>query len=183
MKRLFRLLTVAPLASALLISTSVGAQEMVLQANDAGPLGLVRTHCGHIKETLRQVHTDDALLRVNSGQVYNNLSGQLMARLNSRLALNRIDSTAFVEASGRLDSYRADFAKKHTAYDIDMNELIGIDCKAKPAEFYAALLKARDSRKEVDVAVKAMNAAVLDYQLAVESLRNRLAGQSQGAAQ
>ncbi len=103
-----------------------------------------------------------------------------MARLNSRLALSRVDSTKFVEISGRLDNLRADFAKKHTAYDIDMTELSGINCAAKTTEFYTVLLRVRDSRKEVAVVVKSMNEAVQEYQVAVENLRNSLAA-SQGA--
>lgn len=161
---------------ALLSATSVGAQEMVLQTGDGGVLAMVKQRCERLQSTVRQVHTDDSLLRVNAGQVYNRLSGQLMARLNSRLALNRIDSTAFVEVSGRLDGHRGEFAKKHTAYDIDMTELSNIDCKTRPAEFYAGLVKVRDSRKEVASIMASMNRAVKEYQAAVEQLKSRLAG-------
>lgn len=182
MKRFLQLLTVTSLISSLLISMSVGAQEMVLQAGEGGVVAAVRNRCQEIQEKLRQVHTNDALFRVNAGQTYNIISSQLMARLNSRLALSRIDSTAFVEASGRLDSYRADFAKKHTAYDIDISELIGVDCKSKPAEFYASLVKVRESRKQVGQTIQLMNDAVRDYQLATEALRGRLAGNPSGGS-
>ena len=65
--------------------------------------GLISGRCTSIRVVLRRVHTNDALVRVNIGQIYNNLSIQLMARLNSRLALNRIDSARFIDITKRYD--------------------------------------------------------------------------------
>ena len=83
------------------------AQEAVLGAQT--PVDRLQTRCDSVQATIRRLHTTDGLLRVNIGQTYNDISARLMARLNGRLALNRIDSARLVEITNQFESTRLTF--------------------------------------------------------------------------
>ena len=114
----------------MVISSPTLAQELA-QPSDTTVVDNLRTRCDDIQSSLRRLHTSDALLRVNVGQTYNTLSARLMARLNSRLALNRIDSRELVDISGKFDQLRGDFASDYNTYESSFSALLKIDCKQK----------------------------------------------------
>jgi hypothetical protein len=99
-----------------------------------------------------------------------------MARLNSRLALNRIDSLETVEIANRFDQLRVEFAANYNDYETAMSSLVKIDCKQKPAEFYAQLLTTRDLRLRLAETVKLLNGSISDYRTAVERVKSSLGG-------
>lgn len=154
---------------------NVLAQDMVPQTENT-ILDNLTSRCDEIHGSLRRLHTSDALLRVNVGQTYNTISARLMARLNSRLALNRIDSRELVEISGNFDQQRSEFSSNYNEYESSLSSLIKIDCKSKPAEFYAQLITTRDLRLRLAETVKSMNASISDYRTAVEKVRTGLSG-------
>lgn len=158
----------------LLLTPPVLAQEMILQPSGETEVDRLQAQCDTIVGTLRRLHTNDALLRVNIGQSYNGMSARFMARLNSRLALNRIDSANFVEISGRFDQERSQFSNNYTEYEAALSGLIRTDCKSRPTEFYAALIRARDARQKLATSVQSMNDSLRDYRLVVEELHQEL---------
>lgn len=158
----------------LLISPNVGAQEMTLKSSNDTPVDRIQEKCDIIRPILRRLHTNDALLRVNVGQEYNNISAKLMARLNSRLAINRIDSQRFVEIAAKFDSERTVFSSSYSEYEAQLSSLIKIDCKTDPTYFYAVLISARDARHKLSVSVQSMNDSLSEYRIAVEDLQQEL---------
>lgn len=174
MKDFMKLAVLVALIASLLLSPRVVAEEIILQQNGDTPVDRIRANCESISGTLRRLHTNDSLLRVNIGQIYNNLSVRLMARLNSRLALNRIDSARFVEISGRFETELESFRISYNDYEVVLSTLIKTSCTSNPTEFYANLLKARDARHKLAVAVESMNDSVSSYQVEVEQLRQQL---------
>ena len=177
MKRLFYLGIGLTALVNLAIQPQVLAQEMLQSTGDT-PVDRLQANCDAIQGVLRRLHTNDSLLRVNIGQTYNGISARLMARLNSRLALNRIDSAKFVEISSKFDQQRNEFGTSYSEYESALSALTKIDCKAKPTEFYAALLMARDERAQLYTAVKSMNDSVREYQVAVEELQQSFLGET-----
>ncbi len=173
MKRFLLISSIFALTMSSLLATSVSAQEMTLQTDDIITQKL-SNNCDSIKTTLRRIHTNDALLRVNMGQVYTGISGQFMARLNSRLALNKINSTELVSTTNNFEQQRQAFGADYKTYEATISGLIKIDCKEKPAEFYAELLKARDQRSVVAQDVKLINASINEYQVGVERIQQSL---------
>lgn len=159
----------------MILSPNVLAQDMIQPAEGTVVDRLV-ARCDDIRGSLRRLHTSDALLRVNVGQTYNAISARLMARLNSRLALNRIDSLHLVEISSDFDQQRLTFSSTYNQYESSLSSLMKIDCKERPAEFYAKLLTTRDARLALAESVKAMNANISDYRTAVERLQTELSG-------
>ena len=158
----------------LLVSPPVFAQDAVLQPDSETPISRLQANCDKIHSTLRRIHTHDALLRVNIGQMYNGISVRLMARLNSRLALNRIDSSKLVEISNRFEEYRKGFTDSYSKYEAALSTVIRGGCKTYPAKFYEDLLTARSEREILAQNVKSMNDSIIEYQVAVEQLKQDL---------
>lgn len=151
------------------------AQEMIVEADNL-IIGQLQSNCDEIRTTLRRIHTNDALTRVNIGQFYASTSTQFMARLNSRLALNSISSTELVDITGRFDNQRSELSYTYKEYEASLSSLIKIDCKERPAEFYALLLATRDARSRVAEVTSAANGLMADYQVGVESMQQGLRG-------
>ena len=147
------------------------AQEMPTSQT---PVDRLQERCDTVQATTRRLHTTDGLLRVNVGQVYNDVSAQLMARLNGRLALNRIDSTRLVEISNEFESARLTFSTAYNEYEKALSSLLKIDCKSRSTEYYAQLLIARDARHKLSISVQGLNDLVIDYRVAVEQLKEDL---------
>lgn len=174
MKDFMKLTILATMIASLLLSPRVVAEEIILQQSGDTPVDRIRVSCEAVSQNLRRLHTNDSLLRVNIGQIYNSLSVRLMARLNSRLALNRIDSTNLVEITGRFEVELESFRLSYNDYEVALATLIKTNCSSNPTEFYANLLKTRDARSKLAVAVESMNDSVSSYQVEVEQLRQRL---------
>lgn len=161
------------IAVATLLIQPARAQEVIVQ--EANPMVVrLEANCDEVKTTLRRIHTNDALTRVNMGQIYSGTSAQLMARLNSRLALNSINSTELVDISGRFGVQRQEFSQVYKEYEASLSSLIKIDCKQRPAEFYALLMTTREARVKVSEVVQSANEAMTYYQVGVERLQQSL---------
>ncbi len=164
-------MTIAIIGLALVYApSSVYAQDTAMQQSYEGVSEKIKSNCDSIKTTLRRIHTNDALLRVNIGQQYSSMSSQFMARLNSRLALNRIDSTELVGVTNQFELDRSNFSQKYVEYEAAMAGLIKTDCRNDPARFYASLLDSRDKRQELSKTVQAMNSSMNLYQVGVEHM-------------
>lgn len=162
------------IVSVALSPTPVAAQELVQAEHSA--VDAVKAQCQSLKVTLRQLHTNDALLRVNVGQTYNTISAQYMARLNSRLVLKKLRSTEVVAITDKFEAQRRVFAERYNEYDSAISKLMAIDCKTQPTDFYAQLVAARDARHKLSSAVGDLNDSLTDYRVEVERLRDSLKG-------
>lgn len=146
------------------------------------PVDRIRANCNIIQPNLQRIHTSDALMRVNIGQEYNGISVRLMARLNSRLALNRIDGTKFTEIASRFDSEREYFSDNYKEYEASLSSLLKINCNTNPTEFYSGLIVTRDARHKLSVSVKSMNDSLAEYRVAVEELQQEMFGKDKKRA-
>lgn len=156
----------------LVLPTSAAAQA--LQPTGATPVDRLQARCDTIRPLVRRLHTSDALLRVNIGQAYNSMSQRLMARLNSRLALSRLDSAQLVAITARFETARTAFGAAYDEYEQALSALTKIDCRQKPTDFYQQLLMARDARYKVSKNVQNLNDIISDYRVAVETLRQSM---------
>ena len=147
------------------------AQEAIPQET-LPAVAIIESRCASITADLRQLHTSDSLTRVNAGQAYGRVSLRLMARLNSRLALNRIDSANLVKLSSEFDGAREKFVLDFDAYESALSSLIKIDCRKKPIDFYVQLNNTRELRQKVLATTKLLNQLMSSYGSEVEQLRN-----------
>ena len=147
MKRTF--LAVVMIATAALGSPAY-AEPAAPLSNDQ--LTQIKQNCVRVKSTLRRIHANDGLVRVNQGQQYEVIATRLMAPLNSRIALNRLDGVELakttVEYNTQLTAFRSEYEEK-------LSELLRIDCTDQPVEFYYRIKPVREHRKRVaDVALR-----------------------------
>jgi len=131
-----------------MVQLPVRAQEEATTITD-DQLVQIRSRCNEIKTTLGNVHANDALLRVNRGQLYELISTKLIARLNSRIALNRLDSSSLVTVAASYESHLKDFRSNYQAYEELLSDTIRTNCANQPVSFYNKLQAARQKRADV----------------------------------
>lgn len=149
MRYISKLLLMSGIAtiSLLLLATTV-------QAADDAPLSdahkqRIVSNCTSAKSSLERLHRSDASLRVNRGQLYEHTSTKLMARLNSRLALNRLDGAELVAAAAQYERTLGDFREAYRLYEEQLTSAIRTDCVKQPEVFYYRVLDARTKRETV----------------------------------
>lgn len=172
MKRL--LLTGAVMATSVVVLFAVtqisGAQS---QPMSEAHIERIRANCVDVKATLSQLHASDALLRVNRGQLYESISTKLMATLNSRVSLSRLDSTQLVTVSSSYERELAAFRVNYQVYEQQMSDLLKLDCTKQPVAFYDAVAIARDKRTEVHENVTAITKEIANYKVAFDAFEKQ----------
>lgn len=127
----------------------------------------VSDSCLLTKNTLTQLHSSDALLRVNRGQIYESMYTKLMSRFNTRLSNNKLDGSELAIASreyrATLDVFRADYI----AYEEQLSKAIKVDCVEQPDKFYDAVVQAKIKREAVHSDVIQLNQQIDDYRSAL----------------
>src|SRR5688572_262917 len=96
----------------------------------------IRDNCVDAQSTLRQLHASDALLRVNRGQLYESISTKLMAPLNSRISLNRLDGVNLVSIATTYEGQLTYFRQSYQQYEEAMSRTLKINCTNQPVVFY-----------------------------------------------
>lgn len=121
------------------------------------------SNCTSAKASLQQLHRSDASLRVNRGQLYESISTKLMARLNSRIALNRLDGSELVAATVRYEQGLSNFRNNYQAYEEQLTALLRINCQKQPEQFYLQVLDVRERRKAVAWTIGELNRYTAEY--------------------
>jgi hypothetical protein len=164
MDRMIRqLLTVATLACAvaLLAGAHASAQQAVPMTNEH--IERIRENCSAADRTLSRLHANDALLRVNRGQLYDLISTKLMARMNSRLAINRLDASRLVSSTASFDRTLSEFRSRYQQYEERLSATLRIDCRKQPVEFYDSVSRARELRQSVHESVQNLGQFLDEY--------------------
>lgn len=127
----------------------------------------IKKNCESVLTTLGRLHAHDAPQYINSNQTYFSISDKLMARLNSRLTLNRYDATDLVKISSNFNEALNEYRVIYKTYDDSMAELIKLDCEKAPVTFYDKVTEAREHRGEVHAAVVKLQTLIGEYRDAV----------------
>jgi hypothetical protein len=109
----------------------------------------IRSNCVEAQSILNQLHTSDALLRVNQGQVYELISTKLMAPFNGRVALNKLDATKLIAVSSDYDRELMAFRANYKLYEESMSRTLKFNCTNQPVAFYDSVGETRAKRKIV----------------------------------
>lgn len=158
----------------LAVSSPAWAQTVGGESSSSAPLDAIQANCQTIRTALNRLHNNDAIVRVNTGQVYNDISSRLMARLNSRLVLNKIDAAELVALTSRFEKGRSSFSSRYNEYEAALSGLLKIDCKTQPTDFYSHLTLARDTRLKLSSSVRELNDIIAEYGTKVEKIKERL---------
>jgi hypothetical protein len=156
-------------AVVLMQGTSVSAQETMPLTNEH--IQHIKDNCRAADRTLTQLHASDALLRVNRGQLYDLISTKLMARMNSRIALNRLDGAGLVSATAGFDSTLETFRSRYQSYEEQLSTTLHIECQNKPVEFYQAVQRTRELRGLVHEAIQGLGQYIGQYSREFDTFR------------
>lgn len=129
---------------------------------------LIKNNCISAKNTLSQLHSSDALLRVNMGQSYESMSTKLMVRFNNRLANNNIPNANLVSAADNFDLILDTFRLDYIAYEEQLAIAMKIDCQKQPVSFYDAVSSARSKRELVHSDINRLNQSLSQYKSELE---------------
>lgn len=167
-------------ASSLLITPQTVLAESVDVSIDSEITKALRQNCSSVRVAVKNIHTNDALTRVNVGQRYNSISTKLMARLNGRLAINKLDSSKLVNITNNFESARLKFNSNYNDYDTAMTELQRASCLDNVADYYQKLIVARDARNRLSEDIKTMNDLLIRYREEVQAVKGSISGGQNG---
>lgn len=142
-------------------------------------LNRIRTNCVSAKNTLAQLQTSDALLRVNRGQLYEYMTTKLMSRFNTRLGNNGYDNRSLNAVTDYYNGVLAQFRTDYQSYAEQLSTALKVDCSADPAGFYSAVQNAREKRSQVHQDILRLNQNLGEYRSAFNAFVidfNRKAG-------
>lgn len=141
---------------ALLVSVTLSAIALTARAQTSPSAVMtdahverIRANCTSATQALRRIHVNDALYRVDRRQVYELISSKLMARFNSRVALNKLDGTSLLLTTSQYNESLTAFRASDITYDNQVTNTLKIDCHKQPVAFYDAVTKARELRTTV----------------------------------
>lgn len=150
----------------LVFSGTARADDIHLTPNQ---LERVKSICLSSEASLNQLHSNDALLRVNVGQSYESISNRLMKRFNSRVSYNNLNNSALVASTNEYDKSLDIFRNSYRDYETSLSSLISLKCDESPAEFYALLESTRAKRTNVRANVENINAQLENYSAEVNN--------------
>jgi hypothetical protein len=128
----------------------------------------IRDNCASAKSTLNQLHSSDALLRVNIGQIYESMTTKLMEQFNSRVTDNNINNSGLVAITASYTSLLDSFRSDYIIYEKQLSLAINFDCQAQPVAFYEAIATARTYRQQIHSDVVGLNQFLDKYRLAID---------------
>jgi hypothetical protein len=129
---------------------------------------LIRNSCSSTKNTLNQLHSSDALLRVNRGQIYESMSTKLMDKFNSRVSSNGLDNSGLISATNNYGTTLNVFRTDYITYEKQLTSTITIDCSKQPVAFYDAVTLARTERNQVHTDITKLDQSIDQYQALVD---------------
>jgi hypothetical protein len=167
LKRVLLLLTM----SVLFVGAPVFAQADTTMTD--AHIANIRANCPTALATLEQIHANDAPEYINRNQTYFSISDKLMARLNSRLTLNRYDATELVKTASDYNTELAEFRTLYQTYDNAMTAALRIDCANEPVSFYDAVGGARTARQNVRDSADQLVTLINQYKQEVQTFETQ----------
>jgi hypothetical protein len=164
---------------AVIIALALAFASPVVRAEDSSSLlltddqiGLIRTNCLGVQSTLQRIHANDALARFNLGQQYNIISTKLMAPMNSRVALSKIDGVALLQATVDFNAQYDQFDSMYQQYETTLQRSLKLNCKDQPVAFFDTVSMAREHRAAVRSSINKLNQLLIEYRAHVVAIQS-----------
>lgn len=154
-----------------IVSLPVHAQETPALTDDH--ITRIQTNCQSAIATLNQIHANDTPVYINRNQAYFSISDKLIARLNSRLALNRYDTAPLVKIANEYNAELAKFRVAYKQYDTAMADLVKRNCSRQPVAFYDTVAEARKQRAAVHAVIAKLHTIIEQYRTAVDTFETQ----------
>ncbi len=134
----------------------------------------VSSRCEEIKGELGSTQRADARARVYLGGYYETIIAKFITPLNVRLVENSRSAADLVENQNNLVEARGKFSDDYVAYQQGLEELVGMNCKDWPEEFYEKLAKVRAGRKAVAGDAAKIRKLIAEHMKLVGALKEEL---------
>lgn len=171
MKSRLKRVVLLTLMSVLFVGAPVFAQ--VTSTMTDAHITRIRANCQSALITLGQIHANDAPAYINRNQTYFSISDKLMARLNSRLTLNRYDATQLVKTASDYNDELTQFRTNYKVYDDEMSDVLRTDCTKEPVNFYDKVSDARAARQSVRDSADRLTTLINQYQQNVQTFQSQ----------
>lgn len=125
-------------------------QYLPVGAISEGQKSAIVDHCEAIKADLRTVQRSDSRTRVYLGGYYESILTKYMMPLNVKLVEANLPNVGLVENQNSFAATRGKFAEDFVNYQKGLEELVAMNCKAEPENFYEKLTSVRKKRKVVE---------------------------------
>ncbi len=140
---------------------------------DDDRIGAISQNCSIIKERLRRIESAGARSRVYLGTQYESIYSGLMSNLSLRLMRNGIANQDIADQQATFKSERERFRNDFIGYSQELKNLIAMDCRNNPQDFYRQLEKTRTKREDITKSIRRMNDIIEEHRETVIGLRNK----------
>lgn len=158
------------LAGSIGMSQNVFAQDQPTM--DDAHIERIRSNCIEAQTKLTQLHTADTLLRVNRGQLYEQILTKLMSPFNSRVALNNLNSSELVSIAATYQRQLTAFRTNYQQYEETLSSVLKINCTDQPVAFYDKVTEAREKRQKVHESTLQLKQSIETYKTAFNEFRS-----------
>lgn len=134
----------------------------------------ISDHCESIRNSLKTIQKNDAKARVHLGGRYETILSKFLVPLNVRLVENNLPSADLVENQNDFTNTKTVFTSDYIEYQQYLEELVAMDCKNQPAEFYEKLVKVRQKRKTMEQDVMKLRTLITKQINAVSDLMSKV---------
>ena len=132
------------------------------------------TNCSSLRQSLKLLQRADARARTYFGSIYETVSSKYITPLNIRLVKNNLSSVGLIELQTSLAEKKSTFSTDYISYSRSLEELIAIDCRLEPEDFYEKLIETRSKRKAVSKDMATLNSLVTSSVSLISNLKENL---------
>ena len=172
----------ALMASLLVVLASPGVNAAAEPLSDT-QIEMVRQNCLAAQSSMQRLEQTEAVSRRNRGVSYESTL-RLMAALNSRIAINKLNAPDLSTLTAEVDKKRAEFVEKYLAYNNSFTVTMRLsNCRAQPVTFYDYLTQTRQLRTELSSVIDDIDRLLDSYQTGLNELKSGMAPSPSTGAQ
>lgn len=154
-------------------SSAVFAENSMLNSAQSST---IIANCTPIKNRLDQLHVNDALLRVNRGQLYETILSKLIVQFNKRAQSNNFDTSELQLTAEKISVQLENFRKDYIIYEQQLDETIKVGCSNGAQSFVNNIELSREYRKRVYEDIKLLNNTIDEYSMNFINIKQTILG-------
>lgn len=143
--------------------------------NDA-QIEMIRQNCLAAQGSMQRLEQSEAVSRRNRGVSYESAL-RLMAALNSRIAINKLNAPNLGTLTSEVEKKRTEFTEKYLTYNNSFTVTMKLaSCREQPVTFYDYLTQTRELRIALSATIDDIDRLLDQYQEELNTLKASVAG-------
>ena len=135
---------------------------------------MTSSDCETVRTSLKMLQKSDARARVYLGAYYETVLTKYMMPMNVRLIENNLSNADLVENQNSFVETRRVFSNDFINYQKSLEELVGLNCKEAPKDFYDKLVVVRQKRKIMEQDVLKMREILAQHVKLINALKGKI---------